>query len=112
MKGAIVSYMKENKSKHQQSEELAQSVQDFLNSGGHVTQVPRGTSGNFDNQNLFKQTHTDEPRSTRTPLTEVVKTLEARKHKPNKPVSTKTKKPRKRLIVDDFGDPIRWVWEE
>ncbi|WP_096084945.1 hypothetical protein [Agaribacterium haliotis] len=104
--------MNAQKSKPEQSRELAQKVQDFLQSGGEVQQVPSGVSGNADNSNLFRQGHSIDPRSERTPLTEVVKTLEARKQGKEQESPPKTKKPQKRLIVDDFGDPVRWVWDE
>jgi len=106
--------MKQQKSKKAQRSELAQLVQDFVKSGGEVVNVPSGTSGNTQNQNLFRQRGEVEPKSERTPLTDVVKTLEERKSSKNdqKNTSTQRRRPKKRLIVDDFGDPVRWVWEE
>ena len=103
--------MKLDKSKHQQRRELAESMQEYLSAGGKVTEVPREMSGNESNLNLFRNSHCVDPKSPRTPLTDVVKTLEERKRTP-KTKSNKQKKPQKRLIVDDFGDPVRWVWEE
>ena len=105
--------MASNKSKHQQREELGEMIQQFLLSGGEVQAIARGTSGNESNTNLFKQTTQFEPKPNRTPLTEVVKTLEERKKsKPEASSSRTSRRPKKRLIVDDFGDPVRWVWDE
>ena len=103
--------MKPGKSKQEIRHELNQQIQDFLERGGNVTQVERGVSGNIENNNLFRMSAQIEPRADRTPLTDVVQTLEERKHNKNKHAKT-AKRPRKKLIVDDFGDPIRWVWEE
>ena len=103
--------MKPKKSKYQESIELAQAVEEFLNRGGKVREIPRGLSGNIDNSNLFQNKTALEPRTPRTPLTEVVKTLEERKQK-GKPKKHIPHLSKRKLIVDDFGDPIRWVWEE
>lgn len=104
--------MKPKKSKYHQSEELAQAIDAFLEEGGSINQIPRGLSGNTDNTNLFQNKTAFEPKSTRTPLTEVVKTLEERKQKRKSPSQQNTQLPKKKLIVDDFGDPLRWVWED
>lgn len=105
--------MKQQKSKKEQSRELARLIQQYVESGGEVMSVPSGTSGNTENNNLFRNSSNFEPKSDRTPLTDVVKTLEERKqNKNNKKPSLQTKSPKKKLIVDDFGDPVRWVWDE
>lgn len=104
--------MKLNKSKHQQSIELDEKVQDFLRNGGEVKTIPNGLSGNTSNMNLFKNATPLGPKAGRTPLTEVVKTLENRKNASKQTTPKIIAKPRKKVIVDDFGDPIRWVWEE
>ena len=101
--------MKPIKTKQQLRAELNQQVHAFLNHGGAVTQVERGLSGNTDNKNLFKQTASFEPKQSRTPVTEVVKELEARKQGEH---DSKSRRPKKVLIKDDFGEPIRWVWQE
>ncbi len=104
--------MKPQKSKQKQSQELSQQIQEFLQSGGSVQHVPSGLSGNINNANIFRSSGQLEPKSSRTPLTEVVKTLEERKmRKKEKPRKTHSA-PGKRLIVDDFGEPVRWVWED
>lgn len=105
--------MPPKKSKKEQRRELDQQIREYIESGGHVHQVSSGTSGNQNNLNLFRSNGQAEPKSDRTPLTDVVKKLEERKHSKHSGTPKTTKKrPRKRLIVDDFGDPVRWVWEE
>jgi len=90
--------------------ELERQVQDYLQTGGMVNAIPRGQSGQLDNRNLFGSLGQNPPRQERTPVDEVVQALEARKH-PHSNVK-KPKRPRKKLLTDDFGEPLRWVWSE
>lgn len=100
--------MKPVPTKSQIRKELEAQVQQYLESGGNVQSVPRGISGRNDNQNPFSQYNADKPSQTRTPVTDVIKSIEERKH----PKVEKPKRPKKRLITDDFGEPLRWVWDE
>ena len=104
--------MKPTKTKKDIRDEINKQIDDFLKSGGAVDNIERGVSGNESNLNLFKQTSTFEPKQTRTPLNDVVKELDERKNNKNSPASKPKKKPKKVLLTDDFGEPIRWVWEE
>ena len=89
--------------------ELERQLADYRSSGGAINEIPRGVSGRYDNQNPFSQLP-DLPRpQERTPVNDVVQALDARKH-PNK--SKPGKRPKKKLLRDDFGEPLRWVWEE
>lgn len=103
--------MKPTKTRRQLHNELEQQIQDFLNHGGKVNEVPRGLSGRADAQgpliSIFEGTSHEE----RTLLPDVVAAIEARKkpqlhNKPRKP------RPRKKVILDDFGQPLRWEWIE
>lgn len=100
--------MKPGPTKAQVRSELERQIQHYLEDGGEVHAIPRGQSGHTDNSNLFGKQGTNPPRQERTPLDEVVKSLDARKQ----PQSTQNKhrRPKKRLITDDFGEPLRWVW--
>lgn len=88
--------------------EMERQIQQYLNQGGAVEDVPRGQSGCENNHNPFSQYSTDRSVQGRTPLAHVVKTLEERKH----PATPAKKRPKRRLIKDDFGEPLRWVWVE
>ncbi len=90
--------------------ELEQAMSAYLQEGGEVKSVPRGVTGILDNRNLFAQGFTSSPTASRTLVNDVVETLEARKAGHARPISAK--KPKKTLIKDDFGEPLRWVWEE
>jgi hypothetical protein len=98
---------------------LEQETRRYLKSGGKVEQVPRGVSGTdparaqaFHSGALFNQ-----PRAPRTFLPDVVAAIEnrrgqlKRKHRPVRKRS-RLPSPRRKIIYDDFGEPIRKVWIE
>jgi hypothetical protein len=97
--------------------ELLQETERFLEGGGSVNEIPRGLSGKepgdslvFLNRQLF-----DEPKTPRTPVPEVVAAIEARrhekfKHKPRH--KSKVTSPKRKTLYDDFGEPLRRVWQE
>lgn len=101
--------MKPVPTKAQIRSQLDQEVQRYLQEGGTVNNIPRGQSGHQDNRNLFGNLGENPPKQERTPLDDVVKTLEARKKHPHNGVKA-SRRPRKKLITDDFGEPLRWVW--
>jgi len=83
-----------------------------------VEDIPRGISGKeageppvFLNQALFV-----EPKATRTLVPEVVAAIEARRQErfKRKPTRTRSRlpRPRRKIIYDDFGEPLRKVWVE
>lgn len=94
--------------KSQIRSELEEQMQQYLKDGGEVKAIPQGHSGHTDNRNVFGNLGDNPPRQERTPLDEVVKNLDARKQ-PNAQ-QKKHRRPRKKLITDDFGEPLRWVW--
>lgn len=107
--------MKPVKTKRELRSELDQQLADYLRSGGKVKEVPRGASGRIDPKGpltpLFTPRSSEDALAGRTPLNDVVAALEARrKGGPAKPPNKK--RPRKRVILDDFGQPLRWEWVE
>lgn len=98
------------------SEALEEETRRYLDEGGTVDAVAHGVSGN-DPQNptafragsLFPQ-----PRAPRTFVPEVVAAIEARRlarFKPRTVVKrTRTPKTRRKIMYDDFGEPIRKIW--
>lgn len=107
--------MQKRPSKNTVREQLSQEVEDFLLHGGAVTEVPRGASGLQDGR-YGQPVAFDKPREERTPVSDVLKVIDQRReeqrktHKPAAP--KKPKRPRKKVIYDDFGEPVRVVWEE
>ena len=97
-------------------EQIEQEMENFLNRGHQVQQIPRGLSGRdlADGPLKPEPWQLEKSQTHWTHIPEVVEKLEQRRAQKKIKVSTltKTKKPRKKLIYDDFGEPLRWVWEE
>lgn len=106
--------MKKPVTKAQVRKELDLQMNDFLSQGGKVEQVERGLSGRENAAGPLKPNGVsfDQQKTPRTYVPEVIKAMdERRKPKTIKEPKTK-KKPRKKLIYDDFGEPLRWEWVE
>jgi hypothetical protein len=94
---------------------LDQETARFLRRGGSVDKIPQGISGKepgeppvFLNRRLFI-----EPKTSRTPVPEVVAAIEARRNEKRQRKTTATRRvrrPRRKVIYDDFGEPVRRVW--
>lgn len=104
-----IARMKTTKTKAQVRAELDAQMGSFLADGGAVEQFERGESGRLGNEPLHP-TIEGNPQG-RTPVLDEIKAIEARRLAP-KNVLIKRKNPngdQKTLIVDDFGEPLRWV---
>lgn len=104
--------MAADKSKRILREELNREMARFLEGGGTINNVPRGLSGREAQtpvSNPFPNERKPEPR---TPVTEVIAAVEARRRPPlqRKGIKTRQRGPERRLILDDFGQPLRWEW--
>ncbi|MFT4768899.1 MAG: hypothetical protein ACI8RN_002038 [Glaciecola sp.] len=103
------------KTKAAMRQELEQATQKFLHVGGEVNNVPRGaTAWEPGTRPPPSRPLFTEPPGERTPVPEVVATIEARREslkgsrKP--PRKQGFKRSRKQVIYDDFGEPLRHVW--
>ena len=99
--------MKPTKTKAQIRSELEKEIENFLSVGGTVNEIDRGISGREDPSKSLAAHSSFEPKKSRTPVNDVVQTLEERKKVKNSKLAPK-RQPRKKLITDDFGEPIRW----
>jgi hypothetical protein len=98
-------------------QELEQATQRYLSQGGEVSRVPAGASAwevgtrPPPSRPLFA-----EPGAPRTPVGDVIARLEARreamKARRKRTAKPRRQRARKRVIYDDFGEPVRRVWEE
>jgi SutA RNAP-binding domain len=98
-------------------DELLEETERFLKKGGCVSEIPTGLSGKnpedpplFLNRRLFI-----EPKTTRTQIPEVVAAIEARrleKFRKKPQPKRRSPRPRRKIIYDDFGEPLRRVWTE
>jgi hypothetical protein len=103
--------IKPTKTRRQLHQELEAQVQEFLTHGGQVNEVPRGLSGRPDANGPLVSIFDGNSQEGRTPLPDVVAAIEARK-KPQLTQKPKKLRPRKKVILDDFGQPLRWEWVE
>lgn len=99
--------------------ELDRQVDAYLREGGSVQNIPRGISGRPPGAGplpatpLFNgESFGNEQKEKRTYLVDVIAAIEARRKPPNTRKTLPRRRPRKKFIYDDFGEPIRWVWEE
>ena len=105
--------MKKIPSKREIRKQIEQQMRDYLEEGGEVVEIERGTSGYHQGTPGSSTTLFNEPRAERTPLGDVVNELESRRRPARAPaVKRPAAKPRKVPVYDDFGEIVRWVWRE
>ncbi len=105
--------MKPVKTKAQIRDEIDSQIAAYLTQGGEVLAVPRGTSGREPTSHPPLPISFDRDQQHRTPVTEVISAIEERRqHKGQHKSLRRAPKPRKKLIYDDFGQPLRWQWVE
>lgn len=108
--------MKKPVSKEDIRRELQQEIEEFLQQGGRVQKIPQGISGRepgeppvYLNRRLFI-----EPKAKRTHIPEVIAAIEARRReklqRSPKRKRSRTPQPKRKIIYDDFGEPLRKVW--
>jgi len=99
------------KTKREVRDEMEREIQNYLQTGGEINQIDQGISGRDNNANLNHAIpFTPGEHQTRTLVNDTVKAIDERKQK-KKSISTEKHRPKKRIIYDDFGEPIREVWE-
>ena len=103
--------MKPVKSKADIRRELEDEIKNFVSEGGKVKRIEKGRSGLDDPSKSLTAYTSFGVRQSRTPVSSVVKEIEARKKQKLKPKRVQ-RRPKRKLIKDDFGEPVRWVWEE
>lgn len=93
---------------------LEAEVRAYIASGGCVNQVPPGQSGKDATQpehRTMREIFTG-PKQERTPLDHVVAELQSRRQSSTTPKSKPKARPKKKVIYDDFGEPLRTIWVE
>ncbi|NVK43099.1 MAG: hypothetical protein HWE39_17780 [Oceanospirillaceae bacterium] len=99
-------------SKSEQHRELERLTAEYLNKGGKITQVEQGETG-LVNGAFGKQMFTlSEPKQSRTAVPEVLAAIDARRKAKSAraEAGTRRRRPKKQVIYDDFGEPLRVVW--
>lgn len=104
--------MKPVKTKQQIRDELEAQMQSFLASGGAVDNRNIGESGRIDPRQQLPPAPFEGQSQPRTQVNDVVEAIEERKRLKGKLPKAPRKQPRKKLILDDFGEPLRWEWQD
>lgn len=100
------------KTKKEIRQELDDEISQFLSGGGEIKDIERGASGKEFGANINNSIPLNEEKKTRTLLVDEIKALDDRKQAKSKAnPKAPTRKPQKKIIYDDFGEPLREVWE-
>ncbi|NIB39239.1 hypothetical protein HBA55_06555 [Pseudomaricurvus alkylphenolicus] len=102
--------MKPVKTKAQIRAEIDAQVNSYLAKGGRVDTREPGESGRSLNAPLPSAPLIERNAQSRTPVLAEIKAIEARRHpvKTHKPKRRRYEE-RKKLVTDDFGEPLRWI---
>lgn len=93
--------------------DIQRKTEEFLSRGGEIKKHERGETGEPADKPRAKSVFvSSQPRQTRTYINDVVSALDSRKKKPARPAPKPAKRARKKVIYDDFGEPLREVWAE
>ena len=94
--------------------DIQRKTEEFLSRGGEIKKHERGETGEPADKPRAKSVFvSNQPRQTRTYINDVVSAVDSRKKKSTKPKPKPKptfKRRRKKVIYDDFGEPLREVW--
>ena len=99
-------------SKNTLRRELRKKTGEFLGKGGEIKKFQQGETGEPTDQPRKKSVFVSpSPIKNRTYVNDMVARIDERKRKSSKKSPAKvSKRPKKKIIYDDFGEPLREVW--
>ena len=100
--------MKKKTTKREVRNQLNEEIEQFLQQGGAVREVARGESGLVDGR-YHERSMSFDKRQERTPVDDQRK--EAKRSRPARKAPPR-KVPKQKVIYDDFGEPLRVVWQD
>ena len=105
---------KQKANKAELRNDLDRDIETFLAGGGRIVNVQAGETALESRAAPLRTPIFNEPRISRTPLDDVVATLDERRKTQSKRSPSRARKPqpKKRVIYDDFGEALRTVWSE
>src|SRR5699024_5150352 len=105
--------MKVRSSKEQQRQQMRREMERYLAGGGRIQHIPNGASGRDPATSGARRppSFAAGPPTTRTDLSALAVAIDARKRKAA-PTPGRRPRRRRKLIYDDFGEPLRWVWDD
>jgi hypothetical protein len=93
-------------------ESLSSEVDEFIKQGGQIKKFDQGDSSLIDGRYDRNQFVYGFPKQSRTPVPDTMQQIDQRKTQVQKSApATKTRRVKK-IIYDDFGDPVREIWVE
>jgi hypothetical protein len=104
--------MNKRQSKADLRRELERQMADFVRDGGEIKQVRPGESGLEDGAVFHPPFSEGRPAQPRTPALDVLAAIDARRKRKPERKTVARRQPRKKIIYDDFGEPLREVWED
>jgi len=104
--------MHKRPTKREIRQQMQQEVSQYLTTGGEVQEFQRGESGLVNGKLDDRSSGFEQGKQQRTPLSDVLNTVDERKKSASTPVPAKPRRPYKKIIYDDFGEPIREIWVE
>ena len=107
--------MKKPPTKNELRQRLERQTAAFLSKGGKVRELSVRESAHDRSEMPPPAPLFEARKTTRTPLTEVIAALDARraeKRPRTKIVRRRTPKRRRQVVYDDFGEPLRVIWVE
>lgn len=102
--------MNKRPTKREIRQQMTNEVDQYLNQGGEVREFQRGESGLVNGKIDDRSSGFEQGKQQRTPLLEELKAVDDRKKPASSPSPPKSNRPRKKIIYDDFGEPVREVW--
>jgi len=94
---------------------LSAEIEQFFANGGKVDEVQQGVSGRDNPEQALLPVLFGEKAMKRTDARPTLKAIDERKQKAQEKRAlekSKIKKAKKVPVYDDFGEILRWVWEE
>jgi hypothetical protein len=99
-------------SKAQKRALLEQEMEKYLAKGGAVEEVEQGISGRENPMKALLPVLFNEKVLKRTDARAELKKVDDRKHPKKRPTVIKAKLRKKIPVYDDFGEVLRWVWND
>lgn len=111
--------MQKRPTKKQIREQINHEVEAFLREGGEVKNMARGETGLVNGSYYDRSLGFEKPKEARTPVSDVLNTIDQRrqeameaKRQGKKSSAPRRRGPKKKIIYDDFGEPVRIIWED
>lgn len=102
--------MNKRPTKREIRQQMNNEVDQYLGQGGEVREFQRGESGLVNGKLDDRSSGFEQGKQQRTPLLEELKAVDDRKKPTSNTAPPKSNRPRKKIIYDDFGEPVREIW--